>query len=179
MKVLDYVFAARPLLHLPIWSVYLVSLHYHHRLSGEQFLWHDLLIMAGISMLFAGAAFLNQVYDYDSDLVNRKLGFLQRNLIAQHGMMRGFWIVSVPPLLLAGWSSGALLFLFAQFVLLAYLYSTPPWRMKDRPIWGVIANAWPHGLLVPFCVMPDISIHNAGLLGGDTPLYFFCAVAAT
>ncbi len=178
MRILDFFFASRPLLHLPIWSVYLVALHFHDELSGEGFGWTDLVVMAGISLLFSGAAYLNQVFDFESDRINNKLGFLQQGFISQPQMLAAFVVVSLPPMAVAPLFSMATLFIFAQFLLLAYLYSAPPFRLKDRPILGLFANSWAHGFLVAMAVMPDISIHNAGLLGWDSPLYFFLTVAA-
>jgi len=35
MKQLDYIFAARPMLLLPVWSIFLVALHYHHELAQK------------------------------------------------------------------------------------------------------------------------------------------------
>lgn len=177
MKWVDWIFAARPLLHLPIWSVYLVSLHYHHELSGEEFGLLDLVIMACASLIFSGAAYLNQVYDYDSDLVNGKLGFLQRGYLDRSKMLTAFIICSIPPLAVGALFSVFTLFVFAQLYLLAFSYSDPGWRLKDRPVAGLFANAYAHGLLVPLLVMPDMTIHNAGLLGWDNPIYFFMTVA--
>lgn len=179
MRLWDYFFASRPLLQLPIWTVYLISLHYHHQLSGVRFGWLDLLIMVGISLVFTSAAYLNQVYDFETDKLNRKVGFLQGGLLSQRRLLTGCIIVSVIPLALAPFVSLLTLFVFAQFVLLALIYSAPPVRLKDRPIGGLLANAYGHGFLVSIAVMPHMTLHNSGLLGWDNPFYFFFAVGAT
>jgi len=179
MRLLDFFFAARPLLHLPIWTVYLISLHYHHRLSGENLGWTDLAVMAGMSLLCAGAAYLNQVYDFESDRINRKVGFLQRGFLDRTRLSAGFVVASLIPLAMAPLISRFLLFVFAQLLVLSYVYSAPPFRLKDRPVGGLFANVWAHGLLVPVAVMPDMTIHNAGLLDWSIPIYFFFAVGAT
>ena len=178
MKLWDYFFAARPLLQLPIWTVYLISLHYHHKLSRESFGSLDLLIMIGISLVFTGAAYLNQVYDFETDQINRKVGFLQSGLLSPSRLSAGCIILTVLPLALAPLVSLLTLFVFAQFVLLALIYSMPPVRLKDRPIGGLFANAYSHGFLVSVAVMPHMTLHNSGLLGWDNPLYFFFAVGA-
>ncbi len=178
MKALDYFFAARPLLQLPIWTVYLIALHYHHELSGESFGATDLLLMFGINLLFTGAAYLNQVYDFESDRINRKVGFLQRGFLTRSNLRAGFVIVSIIPMAYAPFISPITMFVFAQFLFLAYTYSAPPLRFKDRPIGGLLANGWGHGFLVAVAIMPDINIHNAGLLGWDNPFYFFLTVGA-
>jgi 4-hydroxybenzoate polyprenyltransferase len=179
MKVLDFFFAARPLLHLPIWSVYLVSLHYHHQLSGEGFDWLDLVVTAGISLLFVGASYLNQVYDFETDRINGKLGFLQRKFLTSTQLLTGFAIASLVAMAVAPLISWLVLFIYAQLLLLSLIYSMPPFRLKDRPVGGLFANAWAFGFLVAVAVMPDMTIHNAGLLGWNTPFYFFFAVGGT
>ena len=179
MKVLDYIFAARPMLQLPIWSVYLVSLHFHSELSGDRFSWNDLLIMAGISLIFSGAAYLNQVFDFETDRINNKVGFLQRGFLDQTGLLRWCLVLMAVPLLISPLLSWLAMFIAAQLVLLSILYSTPPFRMKDRMLGGFFANAWGHGFLVCLAIMPDMTLHNAGLLGWDNPFYFFLAVGAT
>lgn len=179
MKLLDYIFATRPMLQVPIWTVYLVSLHYHHRLSGQSFDWLNLATMAGISLIFSGAVYINQVFDFDSDLVNQKVGFLQRGLLKERELITVAAPLLFVPLALSGLVSFYLLFVTAQFVLLAYAYSVPPLKLKDRPIPGLLANAYGHGFLVAISVLPNMTVHNAGKLGWDSPFYYFFAVGAT
>jgi len=178
MKIVDFFFASRPMLHLPVWSVYLVSLYYHCRLSGDSFRWVDIGMMACLSLLVSGAYYINQIYDFDSDLINKKLGFLQENLIRRREMYFAFFAVSVIAIGFSLLFSLFTFFLFVQFFLLGYVYSASPFRLKDRPFAGLVINAYSFGWLVPFAVMPDFNMHNAGLLGWDNPLYFFCAVAS-
>lgn len=179
MKALDLFFAARPLLHLPVWTVYLVCLHYHHRLSGGAFDLFDLGLMACLSLLFAGAFYINQVFDFESDRINKKIGFLQRGLISRRGMMAGFLVTSTLALTVSPIFSGLTVTIFIMIVILAYTYSAPPVRLKDRAIGGLAANMLAHGWLVSIAVMPEMNMHNSGLLGWDNPLYFSLAVGAT
>lgn len=178
MKLLDFVFAARPMLHLPIWSIYLVSLFYHRQLSGDSFRWSDAGMLACLSLLASGAYYLNQMYDQDSDKINRKLGFLQMGLLTERELMGAYVFVS---LIAVGWAllcSFFTLIIFLQFFVLGYAYSAPPLRLKDRPVAGLVVNAYTFGFLVPFTVMPQLTFHNTGLLGWDNPIYFFLAVAS-
>jgi len=179
MKFLDFVFAARPILQLPIWTVFLVALHYHHRLAGGAFDLTDLALLACISLLATGASYLNQVFDYDSDRINNKVGFLQKGLLRFRQLQIGFIITIIIPLAVAPLFSQFTFFLFAQLAFLAFAYSAPPLRLKDRAFWGLLANSWSYGFLVALAIMPEITIHNSGLLGWDNPFYFFLAVAAT
>ena len=179
MIIVDLFFAARPMLQVPIWTVYLVCLHYHHRLSGQSFDGVDLLIMASLSLLFTGAAYLNQVYDKESDRLNRKPGFLERGLLRPDSLLNGAVAVLLLPLAVAPLISLTTFLIFAQLVLLAYVYSVPPLRLKDRPLGGLFGNAYAPGFLVSMAVMPEITVDNAGLLGWDNPFYFTLAVGGT
>ncbi len=178
MRLINYFFAARPLLHLPVWSVYLVSLKYHYQLSGGSVTLENIVIPLSVSMLAAGAYYLNQVYDIRSDMLNKKLGFIKKDLVSVKGLVGGFLVLSILALLVASFMSFFILFIFSQLFVLGYLYSAPPFRLKDRPVAGFFANAYAYGFLVPLAVMPELTIHNAGLLGWDNPVYFFLAVGA-
>ena len=175
----DYFFAARPLLQLPIWTVYLITLHSYHEATGESFGWTNLLVMAGVSLLFTGAVYLNSVYDQESDRINNKVGFLQRGFLSRTQLLTGFVMVSIVPMAYAPFISPFMMFLFAQFLFLSYIYSAPPLRLKDRPILGLIANAYGHGFLVSLTVLPDFSIHTAGRYDWHAPIYFSLTVGAT
>jgi len=178
LKATDLFFAARPMLHIPVWSIYLVCLHYHHQLSGERFDRWDPLMLICLSLMTAGSYWWNQVYDFESDRANDKLGFLQQGLLNRTQLTAAFLVSSLVGLAVTPLYSVLIFAIFAQAFFLSFAYSAPPLRLKDRPMWGLFANAWGLGFLVPFCVMPELTVHNAGLLGWDDPIYFFLAVAS-
>jgi 4-hydroxybenzoate polyprenyltransferase len=178
MVILDLIFASRPLLHLPIWSIFLVSLHYHHTLAGKTFSGGDLGLIVMLSLLASSAYYLNQLYDFESDKLNGKVAFLERGFVSQRVLIKatvGTAIVGV-----------AISFLYAkitiaialQLLILGLAYSIPLLRLKDRPLAGLLSNAYGYGFLVPFAVMPEITVGNSWLLGWDNPFYFFCSVGA-
>ena len=166
------------MLLIPVWSVYLVSLHYHHQFTGGQFAGMNLLMIVCLSLMAAGGYWWNQVHDYESDLANSKLGFLQRNLLSRTELTAAFLIASVIALAIAPFFSVLIFGIFAQAFFLSFAYSAPPLRLKDRPWWGLVANAWGLGFMVPICVMPELTFHNAGYLGWDNPSFFFLAVGS-
>jgi 4-hydroxybenzoate polyprenyltransferase len=176
MKALDWIFAARPLLHLPVWSVYLVSLHYHNQLSGESFDRYDLLVLAILSLLVSGAYYLNLISDQETDRLNNKLRFLQDGKLTVNQLMIGFLITSIVGLTLCWFVTKLAFFICLQLFLFGFLYSSDPFRWKDRPILGLLTNAWTFGFLVSIIVMPNLTFHNAWSLGWDNPFFFAGAI---
>ncbi|HDL01301.1 MAG TPA: hypothetical protein ENH23_03610, partial [candidate division Zixibacteria bacterium] len=69
-------------------------------------------------------------------------------------------------------------FLILVLIVLGAIYSVPPFRLKDRPISGLLANVVGYGFIVPFTVMSDMTINNNGLLGWDNPFYFALTIGA-
>ncbi len=178
MKILDYIFAARPLLHLPVWSVYLVTLFYHLQLSKDQFALQDILMLLALTLATSASYYINQIYDYESDLINDKLGFLQKEYISFGEMKTLYYICAILSIAIAFYLSIFAGVLIVILLLLGAIYSAPPFRLKDRPILGLLANAIGYGFIVPFTVMPDMTFHNNGLLGWDTPFYFSLTIGA-
>ncbi|RKX29159.1 MAG: hypothetical protein DRP47_02495 [Candidatus Zixiibacteriota bacterium] len=177
MREWDFFFAARPLLHLPIWSIFLVSHHYlNPEVDGVS--WLNLLLIVCLSFLAASAYYLNQVHDVQSDAVNRKLGFIHEGLISRQVMITGWIMTSIIPLGLAFLFPQMVLVIFVQLALLGYLYSAAPFGWKNRPLLGLLSNAYPFGFLVSITSFPDPTIDNIWQQALGLPMYFFLAVAA-
>ena len=179
MKVLDLIFAARPMLHLPLWSIYLVCLHYHYALSGESFGWSNVIMLACLSLVASGAYYVNQVYDFESDRINDKVGFLQKGYLSERNLMAAHLVTSIAAIAMSFCFRPVTVFIILQMYFLGFLYSVPPFRLKDRPIYGLLVNMWGIGFLTAFSVMPGIGFHNAGYLGWDNPFYFAFAVGGS
>jgi len=175
-RIVDYFFASRPMLILPVWSIYLVSLHYHHELADKEISSGNLAVLSGLTLLSAGAYYVNQIFDRVTDRSNQKVLFLQNRLVNEKTLMTLFILFSVITIAFAAFYSKVIFFIFLQLFGLGFIYSAPPLRLKDRPISGLLVNAFAFGLLVPISIMPEITQHNAGLLGWDNPFYFFLSV---
>jgi 4-hydroxybenzoate polyprenyltransferase len=178
VALLDLIFASRPLLHLPVWSIFLVALHHHHSLSGDRIGLMDVGLIVMLSMLASSAYYINQIYDFESDRLNGKVAFLERGYVSQKQLVIAAVATSIGGLVLSFFYAKITIAIAVQLLLLGLFYSVPPLRLKDRPLSGLLSNAYGYGFLVPFAVMPEITVHNAGLLGWDNPFYFFCAVGA-
>ncbi len=179
MKALDLIFAARPMLHLPLWSIYLVSLHYHYALSGEKFGWSNIIMLACLSLVASGAYYINQIYDRESDRINDKVGFLKKGFLTERNVMAAHLLTSVAAIAISFYYKPVTVFIVLQMYFFGFLYSVPPFRLKDRPIYGLLVNMWGIGFLTAFLVMPEIGFHNAGYLGWDNPFYFAFAVGSS
>lgn len=172
MKILDLIFAARPLLHLPIWSVYLISMH---QLGSPHLLYENVLMMLAINFNAAAAYYINQVYDYDSDLINNKLGFLQKDIFTSKQLKVAAlvcFIVSIVLSLIICIPAGLLNILL---VLTGLAYSMPPVRLKDRPVSGLLVNGISFGFIIPLIVG---YVNNNPVSIIWTGVYFSLAVMA-
>lgn len=177
MKLLDLIFATRPLLLVPIWSIYLVSLYFHHQLSGGSFGFSNVLSLGCLTLLGAGACYINAVYDAETDRTNNKGHFIQRGILSEQSLMAGFIILSVIGVALSLAVSTLFFLVCIQLLVLSYFYSAPPFRFKDRPVAGLLSNAYAIGFLGSVAAFPKMNVDNAGLLGWDNPFYFGAAVA--
>ncbi|HOP08188.1 MAG TPA: UbiA family prenyltransferase [candidate division Zixibacteria bacterium] len=176
IKIIDLFFAARPFLHLPIWSVYFMALIIAGGRSSD-LTWWDGLALLSLSMTAAGAFFLNQLYDIESDRINKKLGFLQRGFLTSGQMQAGYLILTLCGLIGAGLVSMLFLTLTALQVTLGYCYSAPKLKFKDRPLAGLVTNAVSFGLLIPLAAaaVRQVCFHAVDWQLG---LYFFLTVAS-
>lgn len=138
------------MLLLPTWSIYLLTSRFIY--GNGEFEIGSKLILAGITLITIGAYFINQIYDFETDRINKKLGFLQQGLINKNEMMAAFIVASIfPPI--AGFAVDIKIGLIMMvMVLLGIAYSVPPIRLKDRPLGGLMANAIAYGALVPLSV---------------------------
>lgn len=178
MKLLDFIFAARPLLHLPVWTVYLIALEAFSKTELPLFATENLLTIIALNLLFAGAFYYNQVEDEESDRLNNKLGFLQRGLISRRGMLRAFYLTTIAALALSIyislWLTGVMILLIG----LSITYSHPKTRLKDKPMGGLIANMLAHGGLVSLASYP---VYAGGVVDEKSiylALYFYVTVGA-
>jgi 4-hydroxybenzoate polyprenyltransferase len=174
VRLVDFIFAARPMLLLPVWSIFLIACKFSY--GQTPFDIRVLMSIIAVSLAAVGAYFVNQIYDYHSDLINKKLGFLQRGLISRSEMTAASISVFLLALITgfaAGYITGLIVIVL---IVLGFVYSAPPFRLKDRPVWGGLVNAVGYGILLPPAVpgyMERLTMSGAGL-----SVYFFLAVLA-
>lgn len=174
MKVIDFIFAARPLSLLPVWSFYLIARDFYFENSNLDR--YDYIILVCLTFLVSGAYYINQIYDYQSDLINKKLGFLQSGKISKSEMVIVYIIISVFAIITGFKMSLFLGGIFCLVFIMGYVYSAPPLRLKDRPISGPLSNGVAYGILVPLSI-PGFA-EKTDYLIMIMPTYFFIIVTA-
>jgi len=145
--LLDRVFLLRPTLLLPVWTLLFWGaaldrprawgiLHFPGRF------WQALV---SYSLLMGAVYVLNQIYDVDTDRINRKLFLLTDGYLS----VRDAWVecaVLVLVSLALGWSLGfSYRVLWGLSLLLGVLYSVPPFVWKGRPVLDLLSNALGYG----------------------------------
>jgi 4-hydroxybenzoate polyprenyltransferase len=174
LKIADFIFAARPMLLLPVWSIYLIS--YNQVYHSVNFGISPILTIMSINLMVAGIYFINQIYDYESDLLNNKLGFLQKGLISRKEMSTAYLAVTIVALIIGFAERLSLGVIILTAITLGFFYSAPPMRFKDRPLAGLLANGIGYGFFLPLSI--------PGYMEGVTylkvllPLYFIFLVSA-
>jgi 4-hydroxybenzoate polyprenyltransferase len=145
LKYLDYLFLIRPVLMPPVWTILLLG----HRRSSQLFGENNLpgLGILLVTFLVGAVYVLNQIFDIESDRQNQKLFFLARGYISKRSAISEMILLNLISVIPAFLISRELGFLFILGMIFGILYSTPPVSLKNRPIGGLMLNAFAHGNL--------------------------------
>lgn len=170
-KLLDLIFFGRPMLVIPVWTVYL---HYHavniQTATDSPFAFNlkgpgleSIISLIALTLIFKGVYVFNQIFDIESDRINDKLFFLPRGLISLRTAGIYYIILSIAGVVIAAWLSWTLFFPGLLIVGLGILYSIPGIKLKDRPLEGLLANSLAYGFLIPRMAMtgditPDLML---------------------
>jgi 4-hydroxybenzoate polyprenyltransferase len=176
VKLIDLVFFARPMLVIPVWTVYLhffateTSAGYASVLPDRTSIIH----LIALTLIFKGTYVFNQLFDIESDRINDKLFFLPRGIISTTTAWIYYVVLSLAGILVIIFLDPDAIRPVAAIVILGILYSVPGVRLKDSPFGGLIANAVAYGLLIPWMI--------SDLVSGEYPVTgmipYFLAIAA-
>lgn len=157
MKILDLFFFGRPMLVIPIWTIYLHFLAvttkcnlFSHYLPDSR----AIVALAALTLIAEGAYVLNQICDVETDRLNNKLFFLSYGLISLPLAGIYYCFLSLAGLAIAFFFLGELIWMTSILIFLGILYSVPGIRLKDRPLAGLLANAIGFGVIVPLMAVP-------------------------
>lgn len=145
LKWLDHLFVIRPVLMPPVWTILLLGHHRSAALSGECNLPGLILLLA--TFLVGAGYLLNQIYDVESDRINKKLFFLAEGYISNGKAIFQTILLNLISIIPAYLVSLELGLLFTLGFLFGLFYSVPPFSLKERPIGGFLSNVLAHGNL--------------------------------
>lgn len=149
VKIFDYVFVLRPTLFFPVWTVYAAGYFAYHRFAPEGMngathgMSHEaMLLLFFLTLLMGSGYILNQLCDVETDARNNKLFLIAQRHVPPIAAWSEMILLLVLGLAVAWRHSLAMGLLFlAIYLVTAIFYNVAPFRMKDRPILGVFANA--------------------------------------
>jgi 4-hydroxybenzoate polyprenyltransferase len=150
--VFDLFFLIRPTLLVPVWTVLFLG---WVTARDRNFFDLSLDFSSPFSKMFLAFTavvgyiyIVNQIVDRESDRINNKLFILPNNHVSVHfaGFFAGALLVF--SLLLSWFYLDLLCFLIILLAaILGFFYNCRPFKLKDRPWGGFIANSFGHGVL--------------------------------
>ena len=145
LRGLDYLFVIRPVLMPPVWTILLLGHHRSAALSGQS----DLpgLILLLVTFLVGAVYLLNQIYDVESDRINKKLFFLAEGHISKKNAIFETVLLNLISIIPAYFISLQLGLLFTLGFSFGFFYSAPPFSFKGKPLGGFLCNVLAHGNL--------------------------------
>ena len=112
----------------PVWTILLLGHHRSAVLSGQSNL--PGLILLLVTFLVGAVYLLNQIYDVDSDRINRKLFFLAEGCISKKNAISQTVLLNLISIIPAYFISLELGVLFTLGFLFGFFYSAPPFSLK-------------------------------------------------
>lgn len=139
MSLIHLIFLTRPHLFIPTLIFYVNGLF----LSKNPINYLELTLLILISSF---AYVLNQIYDIESDKINKKIFILTENKISISSAKKFSFFLLILSLLFSMFVENRWLFL--GLIALSILYSLKPFSFKDKPILDVITNSIGYGFFV-------------------------------
>jgi 4-hydroxybenzoate polyprenyltransferase len=143
-KKFDFFFVLRPVLMPPVWTILLLG---YHR-APFNYAVPTYLLFILIFFLVGAIYLLNQIFDIESDRINKKLFFLSEGYISKKSALIETVFLNFLSIIPAYFISWRLGILFSLGLMLGFFYSVPPWAFKNRPYLGFFSNAFGHGSLI-------------------------------
>ncbi|HMW33116.1 MAG TPA: UbiA family prenyltransferase [bacterium] len=148
LRRLDYFFILRPILFIPGWTTTLAGYMAATGQAKHWPVWNGLWYpdMMGLfistAMLMGSGFLVNQLRDIETDRINKKLFFLYDGSVNPRILILQSILLSAGCLVMASfWGERMLIVHFFGWLLIAILYNLPPFRLKDRAVTGLLANA--------------------------------------
>jgi 4-hydroxybenzoate polyprenyltransferase len=156
LRIGDFVFVMRPLILVPAWSVYLLGAEAGRRTAGASPgplegangtpapFYHG---FACLTAILVTAYLLNQIFDQESDRLNRKGHFLTRGILSVRTVVVMALIVFLFATYFFRFVQPAQRLPLTSAVILSLGYSIPPLRLVARPFVDLLSNAVGYGAI--------------------------------
>jgi len=143
-NIWDYVFVTRPILLVPVWGFLLLG---YYRSGGPRFFVSGYFVytLACYSLLLAALYILNQIFDVQSDAINRKHLVIAEGLLPKKGAYLCAFVMLAVALVMMLRLPMLMIMFFLFSLLCGTLYSLPPVKLKARPIVDFTVNAIGYG----------------------------------
>jgi len=161
---------------VPVWTICLCGAALDAQRIPALLTTETVVVLLALTALFGGVFVLNQYYDVESDRQNGKGHFLPLGLISPRSSLILYAVLNVAAFALLAGLSPWFYILAAIVLILGYVYSAPPWRLKDRAFAALVANALAHGSIV--FLFGWLSAHDGALVDraavalGSLPYFF-------
>jgi len=185
IKWFDYLFVLRPTLFFPVWTLSAAGYWAQERFAAshlEPDHW-PLPVMYAVALytLAMGSVFLvNQIMDVESDRLNNKLYLIANgDVTLRHAWIETLLLTVLPFGLAACWRRELAIVMVLSILILGWLYSCPPFSLKNRPISGALTNLCGGYLVFSFGWLigspPDrtMFLHATPYALGLLSVYFF------
>jgi len=147
----DYFFLLRPILWIPVWTFLFLGYFWGSALETFSFTlflpWKFWAVFFLYSLMMSSVYIINQIVDWESDLINNKLFLIPYNIISIRTATIYAIILALISLIFAYFLGIKLVILFIFSYLLGLAYSIKPVELKARPIADMLANAIGYGVL--------------------------------
>jgi 4-hydroxybenzoate polyprenyltransferase len=147
-SALDYLFVLRPILLVPAWTMLLAG---HYRSAGiDRMTWRlppELWLMIALYSGLMGAAYIvNQIFDVETDRLNKKLFLVAEGYVSKPGIVIEAVLLFAVAIVVSFLRYPPLVvWLVAASGLLGLLYSVPPFKFKAKPFLDMLANGAGYG----------------------------------
>jgi len=143
--ILDYFFLLRPLILIPVWNFLMIG---SFLARGHRGLTSDIIIgLVLYTCVMGGVYILNQIMDRETDRINKKLFLISEGHIPVWHAYIYIAVLWVLALMLSFPYGTLFIIVVLMSMVLGILYSTPPIKLKGKPIMDTLANGLGYGMV--------------------------------
>lgn len=151
LRLVDFLFLLRPTLLVPVWTFLFLGYQFA---QGEKTLSVTIfmpkvfwIVFFSYSLLMGATYILNQIWDRETDRINKKLFLLSEGIMPIYLAISWLFLALGVSLYLLSLIGGSYAILWAISLLMGFLYSTPPFKFKGRPFFDLLSNAIGYGFV--------------------------------